>query len=218
MGASGFVVWRYEIRRDDPTPAPWSKEGKKRMEDMGYELIYPEGYLEAEAEKEKAKEKELGGKTGKGKKRKAGEDSQEEEEKGDSQEEEKEGEQASKKQKTVVFQIPEEWSKLIEEDTKNTNTWAQVKEKSVKTRKELTDYVEETFGCIVCMDIVFMPVTTACSHNICLPCLKRSFDAETFSCSACREELPKDLAKESNVNKQARAALNKIFPGYEVGR
>lgn len=35
-------------------------------------------------------------------------------------------------------------------------------------------------------DIVFMPVTTACSHNICLPCLKRSFDAETFSCSACR--------------------------------
>ena len=33
-----------------------------------------------------------------------------------------------------------------------------------------------------------------------------------------REELPKDLAKESNVNKEARAALNKIFPGYEVGR
>merc|ERR1719318_2042713 len=57
-GASGFIVWRYEIRRDDPTPAPWSKEGKKRMEELGYELIYPEGYLEAEAEKEKAKEKE----------------------------------------------------------------------------------------------------------------------------------------------------------------
>ena len=26
-----------------------------------------------------------------------------------------------------------------------------MKEKSLKTRKELTDYVEETFGCIVCM-------------------------------------------------------------------
>ena len=85
--------------------------------------------MEAEAEKEKAKEKE-GGKTGKGKKRKAGEDSQEsqEEEDGsqDSQEEEKEESQASKKQKTVVFQIPAEWSKLIEEDSKNANTWAQV--------------------------------------------------------------------------------------------
>lgn len=91
-------------------------------------MIYPEGYLEAEAEKERAKEKEAG-KTGKGKKRKAGGESQEEEEDGsqDSQEEEKAG-QASKKQKTVVFQIPTEWSKLIDEDSKNANTWAQVSE------------------------------------------------------------------------------------------
>jgi len=218
-GASGFIVWRYEIRRDDPTPAPWSKEGKKRMEELGYELIYPEGYLEAEAEKEKAKEKEAAGKSGKGKKRKAEEDSQDEEEEG-SQEDENDNsnQQASKKQKTVVFQIPSEWAKLIDEDAKNVNTWAQVKEKSYKTRKELTDDVEEVFGCIVCMDIVYMPVTTPCSHNICLACLKRSFDAEAFTCPACREDLPKDLAKESNVNKEARAALNKIFPGYEVGR
>ena len=123
-GASGFIVWRYEMRRDDPTPSPWSKEGKKRMEELGYELIYPEGYLEAEAEKEKAKEKESGKK---GKKRKAGNDSQEEEGGSqDSEEEEKEGSPASKKQKTVVFQIPSEWSKLIEEDSKNLNTWAQV--------------------------------------------------------------------------------------------
>merc|ERR1719193_469470 len=185
------------------------------MEELGYELIYPEGYLEAEAEKEK----EAAGKSGKGKKRKAEEDSQEEEEEG-SQEDENDNsnQQASKKQKTVVFQIPSEWAKLIDEDAKNVNTWAQVKEKSYKTRKELTDDVEEVFGCIVCMDIVFMPVTTPCSHNICLACLKRSFDAEAFSCPACREDLPKDLAKESNVNKEARAALNKIFPGYEVGR
>ena len=168
-GASGFIVWRYEIRRDDPTPAPWSKEGKKRMEELGYELIYPEGYLEAEAEKEKAKEKEAAGKSGKGKKRKAEEDSQDEEEEG-SQEDENDNsnQQASKKQKTVVFQIPSEWAKLIDEDAKNVNTWAQVemkisvfsskypnfiqvKEKSHKTRKELTDDVEEAFGCIVCM-------------------------------------------------------------------
>ena len=36
-------------------------------------------------------------------------------------------------------------------------------------------------------DLVFKPVTTECKHNICLPCLKRSFDAETYSCSACRQ-------------------------------
>ena len=34
-----FNPSRYEIRRDDPTPAPWSKEGKKRMEDMGSEIF-----------------------------------------------------------------------------------------------------------------------------------------------------------------------------------
>ena len=90
-------------------------------------MIYPEGYLEAEAEKEKAKEKEAGGKSGKGKKRKAGEDSQEsQEEEEDGSQDSQEEEQASKKQKTVVFQIPAEWSKLIEEDSKNANTWAQV--------------------------------------------------------------------------------------------
>ena len=32
-----------------------------------------------------------------------------------------------------------------------TASFKKVKEKSLKTRKELTDYVEETFGCIVCM-------------------------------------------------------------------
>ena len=95
---------------------------------------------------------------------------------------------------------------------------SQVEEQSAANRKELTDFVEELFGCIVCMDIVYKPVTTACSHNICLPCLKRSFEAETYNCSACREELPKDLAKEGNVNSEARAALNRIFPGYEAGR
>ena len=41
-----------------------------------------------------------------------------------------------------------------------------------------------------------MPVTTACSHNICLSCLKRSFDAETFSCSACRFHLHRTVDPE----------------------
>ena len=32
-----------------------------------------------------------------------------------------------------------------------TASFKKVKEKSLKTRKELTDYVEETLSCIVCM-------------------------------------------------------------------
>jgi E3 ubiquitin-protein ligase UHRF1 len=34
-GKSGFIVWRYLLKRDDPTPAPWTKEGKKRIEELG---------------------------------------------------------------------------------------------------------------------------------------------------------------------------------------
>merc|ERR1719376_836945 len=66
-GQSGFIVWRYLLRRDDPSPAPWTEEGQKRIEEEGFTLNYPEGYLEAQAEKEKE------GKTpAKGKKRKKG--------------------------------------------------------------------------------------------------------------------------------------------------
>jgi len=34
-GNSGFLVWRFLLRRDDPTPAPWTREGKKRMKELG---------------------------------------------------------------------------------------------------------------------------------------------------------------------------------------
>jgi len=34
-GKSGFIVWRYLLRRDDPSPAPWTKAGKRRIEELG---------------------------------------------------------------------------------------------------------------------------------------------------------------------------------------
>lgn len=34
-GKSGFLVWRYLMRRDDPTPAPWTKAGGKRIKELG---------------------------------------------------------------------------------------------------------------------------------------------------------------------------------------
>lgn len=33
-GKSGFLVWRFLLRRDDPTPAPWTREGKKRIKEL----------------------------------------------------------------------------------------------------------------------------------------------------------------------------------------
>ena len=34
-GKSGFKVWRYLLQRDDITPAPWTKEGRKRIDRLG---------------------------------------------------------------------------------------------------------------------------------------------------------------------------------------
>ncbi|CAG8451315.1 6703_t:CDS:2 [Ambispora leptoticha] len=41
-GSTGFIVWRYLMRRDDPEPAPWTKEGKRRIQELGLEMYVPE--------------------------------------------------------------------------------------------------------------------------------------------------------------------------------
>lgn len=56
-GKSGFIVWRYLLRRDDETPAPWTAEGKKHIARHGLEKpLVPEGYLEATEELKPADE------------------------------------------------------------------------------------------------------------------------------------------------------------------
>jgi len=213
-GQSGFIVWRYLLRRDDPSPAPWTEEGLKRMEEEGFTLNYPDGYLEAQAEKEKE------GKTpAKGKKRKKGESVEEEDEDFlNDDEEEESASPAVKKAKTVVYKISKEWEDLMKEDKLNANLWEQVKTKGVSNKKELTDYVEDIFCCIICQDIVFQPVTTPCSHNVCLSCLERSFSAGVYNCSSCRADLGKDYLTTKPGNDKLKKVLNVIFPGYEVGR
>jgi len=214
-GQSGFIVWRYLLRRDDPSPAPWTEEGQKRIEEEGFTLNYPEGYLEAQAEKEKE------GKTpAKGKKRKKGDSVEDDEEEFINDEVEEDDDSASpavKKTKTV-YKISKEWLDLMDEDKLNANLWDQVKTKSASNKKELTDYVEEIFCCIICQDIVFKPVTTPCSHNICLECVERSFGAGAYNCPSCRAELGKDYLTTKPQNNNLKKVLNAIFPGYEVGR
>ncbi|KAH6947209.1 hypothetical protein HPB50_017595 [Hyalomma asiaticum] len=47
-GKSGFLVWRYLLRRDDKSPAPWTAAGKLAAEKLGLCMQYPEGYLESQ--------------------------------------------------------------------------------------------------------------------------------------------------------------------------
>jgi len=210
-GKSGFMVWRYFLRRDDPIPAPWTKAGKRKCEELGLEMQYPDGYLETQAAKEKEKEEkeakeeeETPGKK-KGRKRKADAVSEETTEK------------TPKKAKTTNYKLEENIKKLIKEDDVNRKLWDEAMTVVSQGSKVFHDKVEETFLCTCCQDIVCKPVTLPpCSHNICKTCLGRSFKAEVYSCPACRAELDKNMSMATN--KALCGALNALFPGYEGGR
>lgn len=43
-GKSGFLVWRYLLRRDDDEPGPWTKEGKDRIKRLGLTMQVRPGW------------------------------------------------------------------------------------------------------------------------------------------------------------------------------
>ncbi|XP_040317661.1 E3 ubiquitin-protein ligase UHRF1 [Herpailurus yagouaroundi] len=226
-GKSGFLVWRYLLRRDDAEPGPWTKEGKDRIKKLGLTMQYPEGYLEARARKEKEKENT---------KREAkdeDEDEDEDEEGGFASPKKGKGKRkcksgggkagagsprgTPKKSKVEPYSLTAQQSSLIKEDENNTKLWSEIL-KSLKDGpfQKFLSKVEETFQCICCQELVFRPITTVCQHNVCKDCLDRSFRAQVFSCPACRYDLGRSYAMQ--VNQPLQAVLNQLFPGYGSGR
>ena len=43
-----------------------------------------------------------------------------------------------------------EWLEAIKKDSQNSKIWDQVVVKDVANKKELTDFIEELFNCIIC--------------------------------------------------------------------
>ncbi|ELU05907.1 hypothetical protein CAPTEDRAFT_221977 [Capitella teleta] len=211
-GQSGFIVWRYLLKRDDTNPAPWTKEGKKLAEELGLKLQFPDGYLEGLKAKEAlssqdSSENETSSKgKGKGRKRK----------RIVSEDEEEEGASPAKKIIKAGYEIPKKVEKQILDDKANGKIWKEVLEFTKDGSQTFLAKVEENFACICCQDLAFMPVTTECGHNFCKTCLQRSFKAEVYSCPACREDLGKDY--KMAANKTLRDILNTLVPGYENGR
>lgn len=191
-GKSGFIVWRYLLRRDDPNPAPWDKKGRE------LEMIYPPGYLEAQASKEKEREGRRSSK------RVLSEDNSN-------------MPQSAKKIKiSEGYKLTPEVKKLISKDVQNEKLWNECKEVLEKGKSKFLNKVEESFMCICCQEIVYKPITTDCKHNICKECLKRSFSSNIYSCPHCRKDLDKDYELKTNEN--LSEALSLLFPGYEKSR
>ncbi|NWI51626.1 UHRF1 ligase, partial [Calyptomena viridis] len=209
-GKSGFLVWRYLLRRDDEEPAPWTKEGKDRMKKLGLTMQYPEGYVEAVANKDKEKENngddefDTPGK-GKRKRKSAG------------GEEKLSSSPAGTPKKTKVepYKLTAQQKSLIKSDEANEKLWNEVLE-ALKDGPKFLNKVEEAFQCICCQEVVFRPVTTICQHNVCKDCLDRSFKADVYSCPACRYDLGKTYSME--VNEPLQNILTQLFPGYGNGR
>uniref|UniRef100_A0A673WHP1 E3 ubiquitin-protein ligase UHRF n=1 Tax=Salmo trutta TaxID=8032 RepID=A0A673WHP1_SALTR len=192
-GKSGFLVWRYLLKRNDDEPAPWTRDGKERIKKLGLTMQYPEGYLEAQAAKEKEKENK-------------------EKENEEVTETPTKGKRKRKSQSRIIFNHTRHWRK-----------WHALKYFFVFQLLNLflhfqkfLNKVEEVFLCICCQEVVFQPITTECQHNVCRECLQRSFKAEVYSCPACRHDLGKN--NPMSVNKPLQAILNQFFPGYSSGR
>ncbi|XP_073438122.1 E3 ubiquitin-protein ligase UHRF1-like [Dendrobates tinctorius] len=205
-GKSGFLVWRYLLKRDDDEPAPWSKEGKDRIKKLGLTMQYPEGYLESVANKEREKENTSVEETpSKGKRKRNSETAK-----------------AltpsigtPKKTKVERYQLTPEQKELIKKDELNAKLWNEAMS-YLKEGPKFISKVEETFLCICCQEVVYKPITTECLHNICKSCLDRSFKASVYSCPACRHDLGKNY--DMLVNKPLQSVLGQLFPGYESGR
>ncbi|XP_061211836.1 E3 ubiquitin-protein ligase UHRF1 [Neopsephotus bourkii] len=209
-GKSGFLVWRYLLRRDDEEPAPWTKEGKDRMKKLGLTMQYPEGYLEAVANKDKEKENngdDEFGTPGKGKRKRksaGGEEKLVTSPMG-----------TPKKTKVEPYKLTAQQKSLIKNDEANEKLWNGVLE-ALKDGPKFLSKVEEAFLCICCQEVVFRPVTTVCQHNVCKDCLDRSFKADVYSCPACRYDLGKNYSM--HVNETLQTILTQLFPGYGNGR
>ncbi|XP_053228890.1 E3 ubiquitin-protein ligase UHRF1 [Podarcis raffonei] len=207
-GKSGFLVWRYLLRRDDDEPAPWTREGKERMKKLGLTMQYPEGYLESVANKEKENSKKT----------------EELETPGQGKRKRKSGNEMDfsvspagtpKKTKVEVYKLTPKQRALIKDDEANAKLWSEALE-ALKDGPKFLNKVEETFLCICCQEVVFRPITTVCQHNVCKDCLDRSFRAEVYSCPACRYDLGKHYTMQ--VNELLQTLLSQLFPGYGNGR
>ncbi|XP_017576228.1 E3 ubiquitin-protein ligase UHRF1 isoform X1 [Pygocentrus nattereri] len=211
-GKSGFLVWRYLLKRNDDEPAPWTRDGKERIKKLGLTMQYPEGYLEAVAAKEKEKEnkneEEMTETPTKGKRKRKSQTVEEEEKRSPSK-------NTPKKIKVEAYKLTKEQKALIKEDELNKKLWDEAMA-SLSLGPRFLNKVEEIFLCICCQEVVYQPVTTECQHNVCRECLQRSFKAEVYTCPACRHDLGKNY--QMTVNKALQAILTQLFPGYSSGR
>ncbi|VEN44596.1 unnamed protein product [Callosobruchus maculatus] len=111
--------------------------------------------------------------------------------------------------KYSVYSILQKIQHLINDDKQNIKMWEECMKALVKGEQHFLGVVQDVFMCVCCQEVVKLPVTTECKHNVCRDCLRRSFAFEIYSCPCCRYNLGKDYRLV--VNKNLGAALERLF-------
>nr|CAI5859936.1 unnamed protein product [Callosobruchus analis] len=206
-GLSGFYVWRYLFRRDDPAPAPW-EEGGQEFDVI--EALAVEQEVKQKKDTKSAKNKATKEKTESPKK-----PQQDAKRKANTLDDFLKG-NSPKKAKIVEYKIPPEIEELISSDEDNVKLWNECKDTAKNGKSSFLQKVEQTFMCVCCQEVVHLPVTTECKHNICKACFKRSFSCQIYNCPHCRYDLGENYRLV--VNEKLGQALKMLFPGYDAGR
>uniref|UniRef100_A0A8C6NZA4 E3 ubiquitin-protein ligase UHRF n=1 Tax=Nothobranchius furzeri TaxID=105023 RepID=A0A8C6NZA4_NOTFU len=168
-GKSGFLVWRYLLKRDDDEPAPWTRDGKEKIKKLG--LTMQVGHFNCDYITMFSWVLSESPKTSPAK--------------------------SLKKIKVEVYKLSHEQKTLIKNDEQNKKLWDEAMG-SLSLGPKFLNKVEEVFLCICCQEVVFQPITTECQHNVCRECLQRSFRAEVYTCPACRHDLGKNYPMSVN--------------------
>ena len=89
--------------------------------------------------------------------------------------------EAKKNRIEVVYEITSGLLALAKADEKNKEKWDEII--AFKARKDKwVEKVQEQFDCFACYEVLFKPVTLACSHSACLSCLKKCVQADHLEC------------------------------------
>ncbi|GLD49916.1 E3 ubiquitin-protein ligase UHRF1 [Lates japonicus] len=154
-GKSGFLVWRYLLKRDDDEPAPWTRDGKERIKKLGLTMQYPAGYQKEKENKNEVEEEAATPSKAKRKRKSQGSESTK-----------TSPGKTPKKVKVEVYKLSQEQKALIKNDKPNKKLWDEAME-SLSLGPKFLNKVEEVFLCICCQEVVYQPITTECQHNVC---------------------------------------------------
>lgn len=86
-----------------------------------------------------------------------------------------------------------------------------------KTQTSLFDVLTEPFSCVICLKLLFEPVTTPCGHTFCRSCLGRAIDISD-TCPMCRTILHLQDPTHMPVTNTLRDAIQAAFPTEYANR